>query len=91
MIHLREKEKLGRTEDALASAGDEGRGKLRKVPGTRKQGLIRECPNGATPQAEGLGPSYRRGEPGELKHLSTRRRRKKTSIPPVVASEEGRA
>ena len=44
-------------EDALASAGDEGRGKLRKVPGTRKQGLIRECPNGATPQAEGLGPS----------------------------------
>ncbi len=91
MIHLREKEKLGRTEDALASAGEEGRGKLRKVPGTRKQGLIRECPNGATPQAEGLGPSYRRGEPGELKHLSTRRRRKKTSIPPVVASEEGRA
>ena len=56
MIHLREKEKLGRTEDALASAGEEGRGKLRKVPGTRKQGLIRECPNGATPQAEGLGP-----------------------------------
>ena len=55
MIH-REKEKLGRTEDALASAGDEGRGKLRKFPGTRKQGLIRECPNGATPQAEGLGP-----------------------------------
>ena len=91
MIHLREKEKLGRTEDALASAGEEGRGKLRKVPGTRKQGLIRECPNGATPQAEGLGPSFRRGEPGELKHLSTRRRRKKTSIPPVVASEEGRA
>ena len=91
MIHLREKEKLGRTEDALASAGEEGRGKLRKVPGTRKQGLIRECPNGATPQAEGLGPSNRRGEPGELKHLSTRRRRKKTSIPPVVASERGRA
>ena len=91
MIHLREKEKLGRTEDALASAGEEGRGKLRKIPGTRKQGLIRECPNGATPQAEGLGPSYRRGEPGELKHLSTRRRRKKKSIPPVVAIEEGRA
>ena len=61
MIHLREKEKLGRTEDALASAGDEGRGKLRKVPGTRKQGLLRECPNGATPQAEGLGPSFKTG------------------------------
>ena len=78
-------------EDALASAGEEGRGKLRKVPGTRKQGLIRECPNGATPQAEGLGPYCVRGEPGELKHLSTRRRRKKTSIPSVVASEGGRA
>ena len=43
-------------EDALASAGEEGRGKLRKFPGTRKQGLIRECPNGATPRAEGPGP-----------------------------------
>ena len=30
-----------------------------------------------------------RGEPGELKHLSTRRRRKKESIPPVVAIERG--
>ena len=30
-----EKEKLGRTEDALASAGEEGRGKLRKCPGIR--------------------------------------------------------
>ena len=90
-IHL-EKEKLGRMEDALASAGDEGRGKLRKIPGTRKQGVIRECPNGATPRAEGPGPFiYRRGEPGELKHLSTRRRRKKQSIPSVVASEGGRA
>ena len=78
-------------EDALASAGEEGRGKLRKCPGTRKQGVIRMCPNGATPQAEGLGPHFMRGEPGELKHLSTRRRRKKTSIPPVVASERGRA
>ena len=78
-------------EDALASAGEEGRGKLRKIPGTRKQGVIRTCPNGATPQAEGLGAHFMRGEPGELKHLSTRRRRKKTSIPSVVASEGGRA
>ena len=31
------------------------------------------------------------GEPGELKHLSTRRKRKKQSIPKVAASEMGRA
>ena len=31
------------------------------------------------------------GKPGELKHLSTRRRRKQNVIPPVVASEEGTA
>ena len=49
-----EKEKQGRTEDALASAGDEGRGKLRKWPGIGKHELIRPCPNGATRQAEGL-------------------------------------
>ena len=43
-------------EDALASAGEEGRGKLRKCPGIRKQDLIRMYPNGATPTAEGRGP-----------------------------------
>ena len=32
-----------------------------------------------------------RREPGELKHLSSRRKRKKTSIPEVAASEPGRA
>ena len=31
------------------------------------------------------------GERGELKHLITRRRRKQIVIPPVVASERGRA
>ena len=32
----------------MALEGDEGRGKLRKVSGNRKQVLIRKCPNGAT-------------------------------------------
>ena len=32
-----------------------------------------------------------RGEPGELKHLSTRRKRKQIVIPRVVASEIGPA
>ena len=86
-----EKEKSERTEDALASAGEEGRGKLRKCPGICKRELIRTCPNGATRTAEGRAPDCVWGEPGELKHLSTRRRRKKESIPPVVAIEEGRA
>ena len=39
------------------SGGDEGRGKLRKVAGICKQDLIREYPNGATRQVEGLPPS----------------------------------
>ena len=38
----------GRTKDALASAGDEGRGRLRQAPGSRQQALIRRFPNGAT-------------------------------------------
>jgi hypothetical protein len=87
-----EKEKQGREEDALASAGEEGRGQPRKGPGIGQHEMIRTHPNGATPQAEGLGPGgISWGRPGELKHLSTRRRRKKTSIPPVVASEGGGA
>jgi hypothetical protein len=31
------------------------------------------------------------GEPGEVKHLSTRRKRKQSAIPLVVASESGTA
>ena len=33
----------------------------------------------------------KRGEPGELKHLSSRRKRKQTVNPPVEAIEQGRA
>ena len=38
--------------DALALEGDEGRGKLRKASGSRKQALIRGCPNGETQRDE---------------------------------------
>ena len=38
----------GRTTDALASGGYEGRGRLRQAPGSRQQALIRRYPNGAT-------------------------------------------
>ena len=43
-----------RTEDALASIGEEGRGKLRKAAGIGKHELIRGCPNGETRQVEDL-------------------------------------
>ena len=38
----------GYSTDALALRGDEGRGTLRKVPGSREQTLIRKSPNGET-------------------------------------------
>ena len=34
--------------DALALGAEEGRGKLRKASGSRKQAKIRGCPNGGT-------------------------------------------
>ena len=51
----------GRTADALASGGEEGRDKLRKAAGRRKWPEIRGCPNGATRHAEGMAPA---GEAG---------------------------
>ena len=38
----------GQLVDALAIYGEEGRGKLRKASGSRKQALIRRYPNGET-------------------------------------------
>ena len=46
----------GRAADALAAAGDEGRGKLRKAPGRRMRPSIRGCPNGATRPPRGGRP-----------------------------------
>ena len=46
--HDSRRRKKERTEDALASIGDEGRGKLRKAAGIGKHELIRGCPNGET-------------------------------------------
>ena len=42
--------------DALAPYADEGRGKLRKATGSRKQALIRRHPNGETRQPKRLSP-----------------------------------
>ena len=60
--------------DALALRDDEGRGKLRKATGRCKRSLIRRCPNGATRYVEDVISREGR-QPGELKHLSNRRKR----------------
>ena len=61
--------------NALALRGEEGRDKLRKVTGSGTYTVIRKYPNGATRHIEDM--SHRKvSKPGELKHLSTRRRRK---------------
>ena len=46
-----------------------------KLRGTAERVMIRKYPNGATRYVEDI-PSGDGGEPGELKHLSTRRKRK---------------
>ena len=81
--------------DALAQEGDEGRSKLRKASGSRKQAIdpgISEWGNptreAASSMAEFMGHGSQRGE---VNHLSTLRKRKQSAIPPVAASEKGTA
>ena len=62
----------GRLVDALVLRGDEGRGTLRKAAGRGERPLIRGYPNGETHTARCI--PARGSEPGELKHLSTRRK-----------------
>ena len=74
-----------RRVDALALRADERRDKLRKASGRSKYPLIRRYLNGETrlskPQSS-IRQSITYGrEPGELKHLSSRRKRKKTRFP----------
>ena len=69
----------------MALRADEGRDKLRKAAGRSKYPLIRRYPNGETrlsnPQSPYSESIAVRREPGELKHLSSRRKRKKTRFP----------
>ena len=81
----------GRSVDALALRGDEGRGTLRKAAGRCERSLIRGCPNGETHPARGIpgrihGPGRRtRGtETSQYPEEKT-----STEIPGVVASETG--
>ena len=74
-----------RMVDALALRADERRDKLRKASGRSTYPVIRRYLNGETWLRE---PQSTYGEyiaicrePGELKHLSTRRKRKQHVIP----------
>ena len=77
--------KKERRVDALALRADERRDKLRKASGRSKYPLIRRSLNGETylsvPQVTYGEYIAIRREPGELKHLSSRRKRKKTRFP----------
>ena len=81
--------------DALAPEDDEGRGKLRKASGSRKQALIRGFPNGETlpdelrkRPAEYIGgcESTQGSEPSQYLEEN-----KSNEIPIVAASEIGTA
>ena len=77
--------KKERRVDALALRADERRDKLRKASGRSKYPMIRRYLNGETRLSEPQSSvrqsiTYRR-EPGELKHLSSRRKRKKHRFP----------
>ena len=73
--------KEGRRVDALALRADERRDKLRKASGRSKYPLIRRYLNGethwSTPPVSIRQSITYGGEPGELKHLRSRRPRKK--------------
>ena len=79
----------------MAPTGDEGRGKLRKASGSRKQALIRGCPNGETHTSEPrVRPAEYIGgfEPTQGSEPSQYLVEKKsTEIPIVAASEIGTA
>ena len=79
----------------MALRADERRDKLRKAAGSGKYTLIRRYLNGETwPRKPwSLYGEYiaMQREPGELKHLSSRRKRKQHVISKVAASEMERA
>ena len=60
----------------VALGGEEGRDKLRKAAVRGKCPVTRGCPNGETRRERSRHRTEVRGERGELKHLSTRRKRK---------------
>ena len=76
--------------DALAPEADEGRGKLRKTTGNCKQVSIRGYPNGETRSPSWVAIPQGRGTRG-TETSKYPEEKKSNEIPPVAASEEGRA
>ena len=86
----------GRTVDALASQGDEGRGKLRKAWGSGKHALIPGRPNGAIRRSKRPSlPVERIGRKGETRGSETSQypeeKKSNNEIAQVAASERARA
>ena len=79
--------KKGRMGDAQALKGEEGRGKLRKAAGIRKQELIRRCPNGATRYLEEISSVAIQKRTQGTETSKYLEEEKTTVIAPVVASE----
>jgi hypothetical protein len=82
----------GHLVDALAPRGDEGRGTLRKAQARGERPVTLRSPNGATHRTCAVSFSESiagGGEPGELNHLSSRRKGHQHETPQVVASERG--
>ena len=71
--------------DALASEVEEGRGRLRKAPGSCQRALIRRYPNGATWPVEDRSSCTEsigiRREAREVKHLSTSTKGNQSRLP----------
>ena len=60
----------------MASSAEEGRGTLRKVPMSRVQAIESEISEWGNPLRVTSQDPEREGTPGELKHLSSPRKRK---------------
>ena len=71
-----EKANKGARGMPVALGGEEGRDKLRNAAVRGKCPVTRGCPNGETRRERSRHRTEVRGERGELKHLSTRRKRK---------------
>ena len=70
----------GHAGNALAPDAEERRSKLRKAAGRSKHLLIRGFLNGATFTEQSVS-LLRRRQPGEVKHLSNRRKRNRKRYP----------
>ena len=77
--------------DAWALGGEEGRDKLRKAAARGKYPMTRGCPNGATRRKRFRHPCCARKRTQGTETSKYLQEKKVTTIPPVAASERGKA